>query len=45
MAAKWVKRTYSYFLILQHPACSERCTLDLPGFKKLEGLYIGLFLA
>jgi hypothetical protein len=25
-------------------ACSERCTLDLPGFKNLEGLSIDMFL-
>jgi hypothetical protein len=31
--------------ILQCPACSERCQLDLPGFKNLEGLHIGMFLA
>jgi hypothetical protein len=30
--------------ILQRPACSERCKLDLP-FKNLEGLHIGMFLA
>jgi len=29
----------------KRPACSERCTLDLPGFKNLEGLPIGLFPA
>ncbi|TAK62744.1 hypothetical protein [Methylobacter sp.] len=23
----------------------KRCQLDLPGFKNLEGLYIGMFLA
>jgi len=29
----------------KRPACSERCHLDLPGFKNLEGLYVGLFSA
>jgi hypothetical protein len=31
--------------ILQRLACSERCQLDLPGFKNLEGLHIGMFLS
>jgi len=31
--------------ILQRLACSEHCKLDLPGFKNLEGLHIGMFLA
>jgi len=25
------------------PSVSKRCTLDLPGFKNLEGLYIAYF--
>jgi len=25
------------------PSVSKRCTLDLPGFKNLEGLYIVCF--
>jgi len=29
----------------EHPACSEHGRLDLPGFKNLEGLPIGLFPA
>jgi len=28
----------------KRPASSERCTLDLPGFKNLEDLHIGMFL-
>ncbi|MGZ8157842.1 MAG: hypothetical protein ACXWT4_03445 [Methylobacter sp.] len=29
------------FGTLERPTYSERCRLDLPGFKNLEGLYIG----
>jgi hypothetical protein len=35
----------AYSGILQRLACSERCQLDLPGFKNLEGLHIGMFLS
>jgi len=28
----------------KRPACSERCKLDLPGFKNLEGLHVGMFI-
>jgi hypothetical protein len=31
--------------ILQRLASSERCQLDLPGFKNLEGLHIAMFLS
>jgi len=38
MASGFPSRT-GMLLRSKRPACSERCKLDLPGFKNLEGLH------
>ncbi len=36
-------RVSGEFVCRKRLAYSERCQLDLPGFKNLEGLHIGMF--